>query len=412
MDVDSPRRAVRGSFRCGTMALRTMRRICQLGAALLVAACAMGCGSEPSAVVVTAELTGRWQSFPHRISAFELSFEPGDVAAEGGAIVAENAGGSFGAADAAFAREGFLAYRSDHLVQVATSVWVEIPPTGGADPEAFVATGTARAGAAPLADAEILAAFLRGYRIDTDRYDSPPAFDPPYLPGDGFTTQGIGIQLGEPARDGGDVSVEVTVRNSLGPSDRGDMNAAIPIASTWVRVDLIVVGVVGADAAVSRGEVSYTLSTAEYGADTVHPRAPEDEQRIEVTGTPGLASAVTGLTGFDLWLNVPGRIDPSCEVVQDPINSWDEPISGPGRYVTELGVRLWDVSYAPDEGRALGRVDLYLSNRSTFKEVGNVCLGTRAEVGVLQVDAPVEATVVEPVEVRLRPGPNRIDVTF
>lgn len=377
-----------------------------LAAGLLAsAALGGGCGDNagaPPAVVVTTELTNRWDLLPHRLSRLELTTTGvGDELT----AVGQNDGGTFGAVDRAVMRQAFTVHRSDALAAVPLSVELELAPTGGTDPEAFVVTGQARGTAGALAAAGARIAVLRGYRISTDEYAEPPPFqsDPelPYDPADGFTTQGVGLTLGEPTLDGGELVVPVSARVSLGPSDRGDMNAAIPQARVWVRVDLLVLGAPGVASEATRGSVAYTLSTATYGQDTVHPHADDAAQLVTLDGAPGLAGGVVGLSGFELWINAPGRFDPACVVVQDEINSWGEMISGPGRYVTELSTRLWDVGYDAAAGRAEARVDLYVSNRSTVYEEGNLCVGASADVSLLQLDAEVERVDVAPIEVEL-----------
>ncbi len=370
-----------------------------------------GCaGGDPPPVVpvaVTHELTTRWEVLSHRISRLEITFEA-DADGLGGTLVAENAGGPFGAVDTADVRESFALYAGPALRALPLSVEVAIPAPGTTAPEAFVASANARAPAAALGGADTLVAWIRGYRVSTDEYDTPPPFatDPllPYAPSEGFTSQGLGIQLGAPAREGADVVVPVTVRNSLGPSDRGDMNAAIPQATSWVRVDLLVVGAVGRAATVTRADVSYTLSTPTYGMGTVQAHASDSAQTLTIAGMAGLASGLVGMSGFDFWINAPGHTDPGCIVVQDAVNAWGEPISGPGRYVTELSTRLADARYDASTGSATVRADLFASTTSTGPEIGNLCLGARSEVALLQVDDDVSSRDVAPAELRLRGG--------
>lgn len=377
----------------------------------------LGCSSEPEApasqprtVAVTTELGTRWEQLSHRLSLLELAFaaDPDEL---GGTVRGQNEGGPFGAIDTAFARYAWTTHAGRSLRSGVASVEVEIPATGATDPEAFAASGEARLDGAQLDGAGALVAWIRGYRISTDEYVDAPSFA--YDPADGFTTQGVAILLGDPARDGGDVVVPVSVRNSLGPSDRADMNAAIPEASSWLRVDVVVVGAVGTPSAVSSAEVAYTLGAPDYGQGTVVPHAADDLQAVEVQGVPGLASGILGLKSFEIWLNAPGQIDSGCVVVQDPLNYQGEPVSGPGRYLTELSMRLWDVRYLQPEGRAEARVDVYFSNSSTLKEVGNVCLGLKGSVSLLQVDEAIDSRQIPPREWELAPGgPSEQAVRF
>jgi hypothetical protein len=357
-----------------------------------------------------------WELLPHRISHLELTFLSAD-APTGGVVVARNDGGSFGQVDTPGARYGMEVWQSRQLIVRGASVLLEIPPGAEVDGEAFSVREVARYPVDSFDEASVLVAFLRGYQVTTDRYEEPPLFetdpDLPYDPVDGYTTQGIGIALGEPVRDGDEVVVEVTARNSLGLSDRADMNGAIPQASSWFRVDFVIVGVRGS-AAVRRGEVAYTMSTAEYGERTDHQHAPEAEQQIVFDGVADLRRALFGLTAFDVWVNVDGHGDPACVVVQDEINSWGEAVSGPGRYLTELGVRLWDTQYDAASGAGGAKLDLFFSNRSEYKEVGNLCTGAAGEIAMLQLDdAEAVRLIPEPVSWTFESGePSSVDVNW
>lgn len=368
--------------------------------------------AERGSVLVTTELGMRWDLVPHRVSFFELAFE-GDADAREGTVFVENEGGPLGAIDTAHSRQAFTRFTGPGLRSVPLSVQIEIPGPGTTEPDDFVATADARTPGDALEGADALVAWIRGFRISTDEYETPPPFasdpDLPYLPAEGFTTQGLGIGLGEPMREGAEIVVPVSVRNSLGPADRGDMNAAIPQASSWVRVDLVIVGVRGAKSVRARAAVEYTSSTASYGQNTVHEHATPELQALTVAGEPNVASAMAGFASFDWWINAPSKIDPACQVVTDPINAWGEPISGPGRYLTELSVRAWDHEYDPASGVTSARVDLFFSNSSTVKEIGNLCVGARAEISVLQTTAPVTALPLEPIELDLPRGDRRVE---
>ncbi len=376
---------------------------------------AVGCVSEEpepvGTVIVTQELDVHWELLPHRVSAMELTLDPTQDTS--GTVRAFNDGGSFGFLDTPGVRYGLEVWQSRKLRSHSGSVTVELPPGSEVDGEPFAVRVTVELPVGPdvpgdLVEPGAMAVLLRGYAIDTDSYETPPDFatdpDLPYDPAHGYTTQGIGIRLGPPSHQMGNVAFDVTVRNSLGLADRGDMNAAIPQATTWVRVDYVLVSVLDGGTAV-RSEVSYNLSTAEYGQGTVHPHAPMTQQQLLLQGEPGVAQALFGISGFDLWVNVDGHKDPGCIVTQDATNAWDEPISGPGRYLTELGVRLWETQYDAATGQGEAHLDLHLSNTSASKEVGNLCVGARGEVVMLQLDDPEAVRIqVDPVEYTFEAG--------
>ncbi len=357
-----------------------MRLLVMLAVALALIACSES-GPEPLVVVPT-EISTQWGSLPHRLSRMETTSRT-DRDGETIAITGQNDGGEFGFLDTAWLRQSFDLWRAPGLDMVEGSILVEIGP-GQADgaSASTVVTG--------LDDAGTAIAFLRGYRVDTDLYETPPAFamEIPYAPALGYTTQGFGLALEPPLRGADGWTVTARARNQLGLSDRGDMNEAIPQATTWVRVDFVLVGVREGEAA--RAETEYSLGFAEYNTREGHAHARESEQQIIIPAAAGHDHALFGMTAFDIWLNVPGRSPESCAVVQDAINAWDEPISGPGRYLTELTARLWNTDYDSEFGQARARIDLMLSNRSTIKEVGNLCLAMRGEAGVLLFDGDAQ----------------------
>ena len=375
---------------------------------------AIACGSDPAPVVVPTGLAVHWEILPHRLSIGELTASAG-----GGKLVvgARWDGGSFGAVDTPWVTYEAAVWRSDQVAMEEASVTVEIPPGSEVAGVPFSASAAVTVDAGTLQGASAVVALIRGYRISTDDYSVPPDFlsdpDLPYDPVEGYTTQGLGITLGDAVLAADMVTVPVTVRNTLGLSDRGDMNAAIPQATTWVRVDITLIGSFAADATALSAATSYFISAADYGNETVHEPAPVAAQRIELSGTPGLGAALFGLRSVEYWLNVDGHRDPSCLVVQDEINSWGEEISGPGRYVRDLSARLHETSYDPASGVGVVHADLMLSNSSLAKEVGNLCLGASAEVSMLQFEDDGAAEALAPIVIELytsEPGTMEVDL--
>ena len=370
---------------------------------------------EETTIAATTELSVLWDMLPHRISLLEASFTHDG---EGGELVGRNDGGEFGALDTPFVRYGATVWRSRQLAAVHGTADFVITPADEAAGEPYSVARAVMVPAESLTGASALLAFIRGYRISTDEYDERPAFESdPDLPYDaigGFTTQGFGVRLGEPVIVGSEIALDIDVRNTLGVSDRADMNNAIPQATTWVRVDFTIVGAFDSSANVVRGEASYTIGAADYGVDTVHEHASESDQEVVLQGVSGPRNGLFGLTGFDFWLNLEGHHDPECVVVQDEVNSWGEEISGPGRYLREASIRLWDETYEPASGEGSAKLDLMLSNSSAFREVGNLCLGVRGDVGMLQfADDAASSAATGPVELELISGENgRLPVVF
>ncbi len=375
-------------------------------------------------IVVTTALSSTWKRLPHRLSRYVNTFIP-DADARGGTLIAQNDGGPFGAFDEATATQTYLTVTSDFVASRDTAVELIIGPTSStnpADPTAFVASGFAtfdladESGIALPANARLVA-FIRGYRIHTDRYETPPPFETeiPYDPADGFTVQGLGIQLGDPTREGPVVTLPVAGRVSLGTADRADMNSAIKDALVWLTVDVQLVALAAsASPVVTRGEASYFLNNPTYGKNTVHAVATPDQKRITVTSSPdaqaAASSAFIGITGFDIWLNVADKIDPACLVIQPELNFEGEPVAGPGRYITDIGIAAALVTHDPDTRTTEAAFDLYLSNRSEFSEEGNLCLGMRGELAVVHLaDPAAEVAPHGPYSLKLT---NLLDETF
>jgi len=369
----------------------------------------------PVTVTVATELTSRWAKLPHRWSKLEIASR---VEPAGLTLTGQNDGGPWGQIDSVTNLHSFVEYSAPGLVAAATSTTLSIAPVGPAkagDPAAYTARGAVTLPAAAWTGATGLTAWISGFRLSTDEYAAPPPFatasENAYPPDQGYTTQGLGIALGTPAIDGDRVVVPVTVRNSLGLSDRVDMNAAIPQATTWIRVDVQVVGFNGAatqpTATVTRGTAAYVLNNPTYGTGTEHVRATGAQQKVVLTGQPtGTtgAGALFGLSAFDVWVNAVGYSDPACKIIQSASAGAMEGVEGPGRYVTELSARLHSTVFEAATGRGEASVDLYFSNRSAFREEGNLCLAMRGEVAMLQVPVPVQARPLGPFELPLDRG--------
>jgi hypothetical protein len=350
------------------LAMLGLSRVFAIAAA--VGLLAPACGeSEPPELIVPTGLELSWDIVPHRISVLELSFDPSSSPPM---VTAENDGGTWGGVDTPRLRVDTRPATHPGLAGYAGSTLLTISAE-----DAGTARTEVRVPAAELGSSAVAAAVLRGYRIDTDLYDTPPPFendpDLPYDPADGFTTSGVGFSLTQPTRDGDDWLFTVAATNRLSPADRGDMNAAMPAATTWVRVDWLLLG--GAnDVGVSEGRTDYFMSYPDYGKATEHPHAPAEAQIVSFEPMPGANPIAAGIAAFDIAVNVPDRIEAGCVVVQDEINSWGEEISGPGRYLTSVSAILADVTVDPATGEASGRLDMHFSNTSKALEVGNLCI--------------------------------------
>ena len=211
-------------------------RVAVLTCTLLLGCSNADAGNRGRPFLVTQGLSASWDWLSHRISVLELTLDGGDAHVDATMVLAENHGGTFGVIDMPYARYDGQRLESGSLSHELASVMIAIPPGSTLDGEPFAAELETAVGAGSLRGADAVAAFVRGYRIDTDRYASPPAFetDPtlPYDPADGFTTLGFGVGVSSPVLEGATVRFRVRARNGLGASDRGNMNAAIATATT------------------------------------------------------------------------------------------------------------------------------------------------------------------------------------
>ena len=177
-------------------------------------------------------------------------------------------------------------------------------------------------------------------------------------------------------------SIDVFARNRLAISDREDMNAAIAQATTWMRIDLLALGT-PSDVSVSRTNANYTLSYPDFGSQTEHPHANENQQTITFESQANTSVLGFGIQSFDLSINVDGLFHADCEVLSEEVNFWNEEISGPGRYLKEFTTSLSGVTPQNDES-VQAQFDLHISNSSAMNEVGNICAGLQGRAILLR----------------------------
>ena len=339
---------------------------------VLLIAGLMGCSQSPVETQIPTGMNLGWKSLPHRIAATELT---ANITAETPTITAQNNGGDFGAVDTATAQYHTISIAHPGLVVEEVSANFVLEPSS--DPtagEAYLQTQTLTLPES-LNGSESVAVFIRGFRIDTDLYETEPAFETqetlPYDPALGYTTGGFGMGSSDPLRGDGGWTIEAFARNRLAISDREDMNGAIAQATTWMRVDFLVIGL-PQDVKLSRSDADYKLSYPDFGSQTDHPHANNDQQTIAFEKNENTAILGFGIQSLDLSINVEGLYDPSCEVVSEEINFWNEEISGPGRYMREFTAALSNMQTQTD-GSVQGQFDLHISNSSAMNEVGNIC---------------------------------------
>jgi hypothetical protein len=137
-------------------------------------------------------------------------------------------------------------------------------------------------------DAEAIHVVLRGFELDTD-VDQDPDY-PDYDPALGYTSRGFGMAVGPVDTDAGEASFEVSAQVRWGPRDRDDMNAAMDLAQTHVRVAWTAIGHSG----------SATEASVTDALDLKHAPPYSEQSGLNLsTGLIGEAG-IAGITGFHL----------------------------------------------------------------------------------------------------------------
>lgn len=187
-----------------------------------------------------------------------------------------------------------------------------------------------------------LVAILDGFSIDTD---IPQSDDYPteYDAGFGYASNGFGIALGDPERDGSAVQVPVTATVRWGPQDREDMNAAIPYAVTAVTVDVALVAFVG------QVEVLPLAGSRPY---EVQDRPFTDQPPMEIPARfdGGAREGFVAWRSFDLQLNLEG-VD-----------------AGQGDYLRAFGAEVVPTTTEPADWAGLVTADMSTSSLSEFSD--------------------------------------------
>lgn len=308
----------------------------------------------------------RWRNANHRISLWEVRLEPELPWCQVGALTAAYIGGDWTTGEA----------QTDVPTVSATVVPVVAEPsTVGAWRQSVVFDLEPPGAAATTVEIDREQAHLLGYaelvplvvgvRFATD-VPQGPDYPSDYEPRLGYTSRGFGAGVVLIEATEQTALVEVDVRFEHGPSDREDMNRAIPLARTRAVVDVLLVGV-GRPAVT--GRVGYTLQYPRQaiGEDPEHPHASADQQRLTLAGEPGAPAGFVGLQRFDLALSTHGACGPTQECprgdrCQDGACA---DVYGPaGLYVRELSVAASLEAFDAETGQASVRVDGYASNAS------------------------------------------------
>jgi hypothetical protein len=142
---------------------------------------------------------------------------------------------------------------------------------------------------------------LRGFELDTSIAQGDD-FQTEYDPSLGYTSRGFGFAVGPATDDWDTTSFDVSAKVRWGPQDRSDVNEALQLADTGIKVAWTAIG----------GPLPAVHSTMTDIVPLVHdpPNSPQRAARWQSEGVSG--TGIMGITGFDLGLEdvlVPGQGD-------------------------------------------------------------------------------------------------------
>jgi len=231
--------------------------------------------SSPAGDIVWAGWNHTWSKLSHRVSFIRAISTP-----EGGLEMGIR-GGDWSTGDT-FADDA--AYRM-HLQRVSGS---DLDIVHGEATLVVGPDGAATTTQEVSVHGDVVDVVLRGFEIetDTDQVSDYPDYDPAL----GYTSRGFGMRLGTATQTTDGATFEVTALVRWGPRDREDMNAALRLAQTQVRVAWTAIGHTG----------SSQRSSVSDAEDLNHapPYSPQSGLTLstDLTGGTGIA----GITGFDL----------------------------------------------------------------------------------------------------------------
>ncbi|MES2644751.1 MAG: hypothetical protein V4850_35015 [Myxococcota bacterium] len=206
-----------------------------------------------------------------------------------------------------------------------------------------------------------LVAVIDGFSIDTDLPQSaeyPAEYDAAY----GYASQGFGLALGDPERDGTDVHIPVDATIRWGPQDREDMNAAIPYAVTAVTVDVALIAFTGAlDVLPVSGARPYEFQERPY--------TDQPPMEIPARFEGGAREGFVAWRSFDLQLNLEG-VD-----------------AGQGDYLRAFGAEVVPTASEPAGWEGLVTATMSTSSLSEFSDPSAGFSGELVRIGARDVVA-------------------------
>ncbi len=224
------------------------------------------------------------------------------------------------------------------------------------------------------------AVLVTGVEYDT-RVEQGPDYPDDYDPAHGYTSRGIGAWCKDVtlSDDGATLSFTAGLRFDHAPSDRANMNRAIPEAKTKGALYYTVVGV--ENGALQTATVDYTLRYPEPVPleDQVIEHAATDLRRVEIARDPDLPDALVGVTAFNFVL------DPDAEADAEG----DVPI---GYYIREFAVLAELAEWETGSETGIVDFDGYASNATGFFAFYPLISQFTGEVAVIQYDGVSPST--------------------
>lgn len=324
---------------------------------VLLVACG---GGEAVDGVVWGGFTYRWDMLSHRISYLEAVAEP-DGSASLGLVGGDwSTGETFTDAPE---------YRM-RMSRVSSSAWAIYQ----GETEAIVGPDGVLSASELVDDPAVLAfpnqvVLLRGFALDTDvaqTEDYPEDYDPAY----GYTSRGFAFEVGEPTVSGEGLSFDVDGLVRWAVQDRDDMNAAIPYASTGVRVAWTVIGFDGAS---QSQDFSASVTYPHEAPYSAQPPFGADDLPLSLGGET--AAGVAGLRRLDLLVDA-----------QDG--------SEEGDYLRSFGLELVPEGEDPGAFEGYARGEITNSSLIEAAAISSTVSGTATWVGLDDRRARVDPLVL------------------
>jgi hypothetical protein len=219
-----------------------------------------------------------WDTLSHRVSSIRTI-----ATAEGGASLGIRGGDwSTGESwsDQASYRVHLQRVTSAGIQVVHGESWISLGPEGSASIEEQVEVS-----------GEVVDIVLRGFEIETDvpQEEGYPDYDPAL----GYTSRGFGFSVGPATLEDEEAHFTVSAQLRWGPRDRDDMNTAMLLAQSSVRVAWTAIGHNG----------SSTVAALAGEVDLEHAPPYSEQAGIRLASELGDSPGIAGITGFDLVLS-------------------------------------------------------------------------------------------------------------